>query len=69
MRVRLWRHWPLDGQLLEPGDEVEVAAIDGVQICSAGAGEPVREVDVELAVTMAPERGITRRQRRRKGRR
>lgn len=69
MRVRLWRHWALDGQLLEPGEEVEVAAVDGAAICSAGYGEPVRDVDVELAVAMAPERGITRRARRQKGRR
>lgn len=68
MRVRLWQFWPLDGRLLEPGEEVDLPAVDGVQICSSGAGEPVREIDVEVAVALAPERGITRRARRRKGR-
>lgn len=63
--VRLWAFWPMpDGELLEPGEEVTMAAADAAAICAAGAGEIIGE---ELAVVTVPEQAVGRRQR--KGRR
>lgn len=63
--VRLWAYWPMpDGTLLEPGEEVTMAAADAAAICAAGAGELVGE---ETATVTVPERAVSRR-RKRKGR-
>lgn len=70
MVVRLWTWWrTLDGELHPPGEELEVAASEGAAICQSGAGEPIRDGKLELGVIEGHEHAVTRRTKRKKGRR
>lgn len=58
MRIRLWTWWQGPEGLLPPGEETEINAAEGYELCAGGYAEVVRDRPMIYAVAPPAERAV-----------